>query len=417
MSLVKPDPLDIALHHLNATAERLHLDDGIHEILKQPKRTLIVSVPIKMDNGNVKVFMGCRVQHNDARGPYKGGIRYHPDVTLSEITALAMWMTWKCAIIDIPYGGAKGGVCCNPKEMSTGELERLTRRYASMLLDFIGPYRDVPAPDLYTDAQIMAWIVDTYSRFKGYSVPEVATGKPIVIGGSLGREEATSRGVTFCVREAAKHARMPLKGATVAVQGFGNVGWNAAKLLSEMGCKIIAVSDSQGGIHNPKGSSPIAVFEHKEKTGSVLGFRGSRKITNEELLELKCDILVPAALENEITKSNATNVKAKMLAEAANGPTTPEADKILREKGVFIVPDILANSGGVASSYFEWVQNLTREHWTKEEVNWKLEVKMVKAFNDVFELSKKQKVDMRTAALMLGIGRVAEAIKTLGLWP
>ena len=417
MSLEKPDPLDIALHQLNATAERLDLDDGIHEILKQPKRTLIVSVPIKMDNGNVKVFMGCRVQHNDARGPYKGGIRYHPDVTLSEVTALAMWMTWKCAIIDIPYGGAKGGVCCNPKKMSTGELERLTRRYASMLLDFIGPYQDVPAPDLYTDAQVMAWIVDTYSRFKGYSVPEAATGKPIVIGGSLGREEATSRGVTFCVREAAKLTRMRLKGASVAVQGFGNVGWNTAKLLSEMGCKIIAVSDSQGGIYNRKGLSPIAVFEHKEKTGSVLGFRGSRKITNEELLELKCDILVPAALENEITKSNATNVKAKMLAEAANGPTTPEADKILREKGVFIVPDILANSGGVASSYFEWVQNLTREHWTEDEVNGKLEVKIVKAFNDVFELSKKQKVDMRTAALMLGIGRVAEAIKTLGLWP
>jgi len=417
LSLEKPDPLDIALHQLNATAERLDLDDGIHEILKQPKRTLIVSVPIKMDNGNVKVFMGCRVQHNDARGPYKGGIRYHPDVTLSEVTALAMWMTWKCAIIDIPYGGAKGGVCCNPKKMSTGELERLTRRYASMLLDFIGPYQDVPAPDLYTDAQVMAWIVDTYSRFKGYSVPEAATGKPIVIGGSLGREEATSRGVTFCVREAAKLTRMRLKGASVAVQGFGNVGWNTAKLLSEMGCKIIAVSDSQGGIYNRKGLSPIAVFEHKEKTGSVLGFRGSRKITNEELLELKCDILVPAALENEITKSNATNVKAKMLAEAANGPTTPEADKILREKGVFIVPDILANSGGVASSYFEWVQNLTREHWTEDEVNGKLEVKIVKAFNDVFELSKKQKVDMRTAALMLGIGRVAEAIKTLGLWP
>jgi glutamate dehydrogenase/leucine dehydrogenase len=370
-----------------------------------------------MDNGNVKVFMGCRVQHNDARGPYKGGIRYHPDVTLSEVTALAMWMTWKCAIIDIPYGGAKGGVCCNPKEMSIGELERLTRRYASMLLDFIGPYQDVPAPDVYTDAQTMAWIVDTYSRFKGYSVPEVATGKPIAIGGSLGREEATSRGVTFCVREAAKHIRMPLKDATVAVQGFGNVGWNAAKLLSEMGCKIIAVSDSQGGVYNPKGVNPAAVFKHKEKIGSVLGFRESEKITNEELLEFKCDILVPASLENQITKSNAANVKAKLLAEAANGPTTPEADKILREKGVFIIPDILANSGGVASSYFEWVQNLTRERWTEEEVNRKLEVKMVKAFNDVYELSKRHEGDMRVAALMLGVGRVAEAIKILGLWP
>ena len=417
MSLEKPDPLDTALRQLSTTAERLRLDDGIHEILKQPKRTLVVSIPIKMDNGNVKVFMGCRVQHNDARGPYKGGIRYHPDVTLSEVTALAMWMTWKCAIIDIPYGGAKGGVCCNPKEMSIGELERLTRRYASMLLDFIGPYQDVPAPDVYTDAQTMAWIVDTYSRFKGYSVPEVATGKPIAIGGSLGREEATSRGVTFCVREAAKHIRMPLKDATVAVQGFGNVGWNAAKLLSEMGCKIIAVSDSQGGVYNPKGVNPAAVFKHKEKIGSVLGFRESEKITNEELLEFKCDILVPASLENQITKSNAANVKAKLLAEAANGPTTPEADKILREKGVFIIPDILANSGGVASSYFEWVQNLTRERWTEEEVNRKLEVKMVKAFNDVYELSKRHEGDMRVAALMLGVGRVAEAIKILGLWP
>jgi len=417
LSLEKPDPLDIALQQLSTTAEILDLDDGVHEILRHPKRALTVSLPVKIDNGDVKVFVGCRVQHNDARGPYKGGIRYHPDVTLSEVTALAMWMTWKCAIVDIPYGGAKGGVCCNPKEMSRGELERLTRRYASMLLDFIGPYQDVPAPDLYTDAQTMAWIVDTYSRFKGYSVPEVATGKPIVIGGSLGREEATSRGVTFCIREAAKHMQMPLKGATVAVQGFGNVGWNAAKLLSEMRCKIVAVSDSQGGIHNPKGINPVAVFEHKEKIGSVLGSRGSEKISNEELLELKCDILVPAAFENQITKSNAANVKAKLLAEAANGPTTPEADRILRERGVFIIPDILANSGGVASSYFEWVQNLTREHWTEEEVNRKLEVKMVKAFNDVHELSKRQKVDMRTAALMLGIGRVAEAIKTLGLWP
>lgn len=417
MSLEKPDPLDTALQQLTITAEKLGLDDGVHEILRHPKRALIVSIPVKLDNGEVKVFMGCRVQHNDARGPYKGGIRYHPEVTLSEVTALAMWMTWKCAIIDIPYGGAKGGVCCNPKEMSIGELERLTRRYTSMLLDFIGPYQDVPAPDVYTDAQTMAWIVDTYSRFKGYSVPEVATGKPIVIGGLLGREEATSRGVTFCVREATKHIKMPLKGSSVAVQGFGSVGWNAARILREMGCKIVAVSDSQGGIHDPKGVNPIAAFEHKEKTGSVLGFKGSEKITNEELLELKCDILVPAALENQITKANAAKIKAKILAEAANGPTTPEADTILREKGVFIIPDILANSGGVAASYFEWVQNLTRERWTEEEVNRKLEVKMVKAFDDVYELSKKQKVDMRTAALMLGVGRVAEAIKALGLWP
>jgi len=417
MSGDKPSPLDAALHQLDNTAERLNLDSGIHEILKHPKRALIVSLPVRMDNGDTSVFMGCRVQHNDARGPFKGGIRYHPSVTLDEVTALAMWMTWKCAVVNIPYGGAKGGICCNPKEMSISELERLTRRYTSMILDLIGPYRDVPAPDVYTDAQTMAWIVDTYSRFKGYSIPESATGKPIILGGSEGREEATSRGVTFCIREAAKRMRFRLKNAVVAVQGFGAVGWNVAKLLDEMGCRVVAVSDSKGGVYNPKGVNPVAVFEYKEKEGSVIGFGGSKEITNEELLELECDILVPAALENQITERNAGNVKAKMLAEAANGPTTPKADKILHEKGVVVIPDILANAGGVTASYFEWVQNLTREHWTLEEVNSKLEVKMVKAFDDVFNLFKKKDTDMRTAALILGVGRVAEAIKTLGIWP
>jgi len=417
MSEFKPDPLDVALLQLGITAERLDLSPGIHEILRHPKRALIVSLPIKMDDGNTSVFMGCRVQHNDARGPFKGGIRYHPSVTLNEVTALAMWMTWKCAVLDIPYGGAKGGVCCNPKEMSIFELERLTRRYTSMILDLIGPYRDVPAPDVYTDAQTMAWIVDTYSRFKGYSVPESATGKPIILGGSEGREEATSRGVTFCIREAAKRMQFRLKDATVAVQGFGTVGWNAAKLLDDMGCRVVAVSDSEGGIYSLNGMHPIAVLEHKKKEGSVVGFGGSERITNEDLLELECDILVPAALENQITEKNAGDVKAKMLAEAANGPTTPKADEILHEKGVFIIPDILANAGGVTTSYFEWVQNLTREHWTVEEVNSKLEVKMVRAFKDVLELSRKEETHMRTAASMLGVGRVAEAIKTLGLWP
>ncbi len=417
MSEHKPSPLDVALQQLGDTSEKLDLELGIHEILKHPKRALIVSLPVKMDNGDTSVFMGCRVQHNDARGPFKGGIRYHPCVTLDEVTALAMWMTWKCAVVDIPYGGAKGGVCCNPKELSVFELERLTRRYTSMILDLIGPYRDVPAPDVYTDAQTMAWIVDTYSRFRGYSVPESATGKPVIIGGSEGREEATSRGVTFCVREAARRMRFRLKDAVVAVQGFGTVGWNAAKLLDEMGCKVVAVSDSKGGIYNPKGINPVVVFEHKKKKGSVVGFGGSESITNEDLLELECDILVPAALENQITEKNAGDVKAKMLAEAANGPTTPKADEILHEKGVFIIPDILANAGGVTASYFEWVQNLTREHWTVEEVNSKLEVKMVRAFKDVFELSEKEETHMRGAALMLGVGRVGEAIKTLGLWP
>jgi glutamate dehydrogenase/leucine dehydrogenase len=409
--------LEVALEQLEIAAEKLKLAPEIHQMLKYPKRSLIVSITIKMDNGAPCVFKGCRVQHWDARGPFKGGIRYHPNVTLDEVTALAMWMTWKCAVVDIPYGGAKGGVCCNPKEMSKGELERLTRRYTSLLLDFIGPYRDVPAPDVYTDAQTMAWIMDTYSQFKGYSVPECVTGKPISVGGSEGREEATSRGVVICAREAAHTLGMKLKGATVAVQGYGNVGWNAAKISYDMGCKIVAVSDSAGGIYNPKGLDPYKVYEHKSKTGSVVNYKGCENLTNEELLETKCDILIPAALENQITKANADRIKAKIVAEGANGPTTPDADKALFEKDILLVPDILANSGGVTASYFEWVQNLTREHWTREEVNLKLENKMVKAFNDVHKMAKKEKSDMRTAALILGVGRVAEAIKTLGLWP
>jgi len=410
-------PLDVALEQLRIAAEKINLDPGIHEMLKHPKRSLVVSIPIRLDNGKVGVFMGCRVQHNDARGPFKGGIRYHPDVTLDEVTALAMWMTWKCAVIDIPYGGAKGGVCCNPKEMSKAELERLTRRYISSLLDLIGPFRDVPAPDVYTDAQTMAWVMDTYSQFKGYSVPECVTGKPIILGGSEGRAEAPSLGVIICVKEAAKRIGMKMKGATVAVQGFGTVGWNAAKIAYDMGCKIVAVSDSKGGIYCKEGLNPYKVYEHKNKSASVVDYEGCKDITNEELLELKCDILVPAALENQITKTNAANIKANIVAEGANGPTTPEADKILFEKKVFLIPDILANSGGVTVSYFEWVQNLEREHWTLEEVNLKLENKMARAFNDVYETAKKEKSDMRTAALMLGVGRVGEAIKTLGLWP
>ena len=417
MSGEKPNPLDVALHQLKTTAERLNLDEGIHSILKYPKRSLIVSIPVKMDNRQVQVFMGCRVQHNDARGPFKGGIRYHPDVTLDEITALAMWMTWKCAVVDIPYGGAKGGVCCNPKQMSLRELEHLTRRYTTMILDLIGPYRDVPAPDVYTNEQTMAWIMDTYSQFKGYRVPEAVTGKPPIVGGFKQREDATSRGVMFCIREATGHLETRMKDSLVAVQGFGSVGWNTARILHEEGCKIVAVSDSKGGIYNPDGVNPLSIFEHKRKTGSVIGYAGSKQITNEELIELKCDILVPAALENQITRKNAPNVKAQIVAEAANGPTTPEADRILHEKGVFIIPDVLANSGGVTSSYFEWVQNLTRERWTEEKVNEKLETMMVKAFNEVYTLSKKQETDMRLAALMLGVGRVAEAIKTLGIWP
>ncbi|MGD0160132.1 MAG: Glu/Leu/Phe/Val dehydrogenase [Candidatus Bathyarchaeia archaeon] len=409
--------LSVALEQLNIATDKLKLDSGLRDMLANPKRSLLVSIIVKMDDGNINVFNGLRVQHWDARGPFKGGIRYHPNVTLDEVSALAMWMTWKCAVVDIPYGGAKGGICCNPKKMSKGELERMTRRFTSLLYDFIGPYRDVPAPDVYTDSQTMAWIMDTYSQIRGYSVPECVTGKPLSVGGSEGRSEATSLGVDVCAREAAKQMGLKLKGATVAVQGFGNVGWNAAKIAYDMGCKILAVSDSTGGICTSKGLNPYQVYDHKSKTGSVLNFKGTENITNKEILETKCDILIPAALENQITKTNVDKIDTKIVAEGANGPTTPEADRALHEKGIVLIPDILANSGGVATSYFEWVQNLTREHWALEDVCKKLENKMVKAFYDVHKLANKEESDLRTAALMLGVGRVAEAIKTLGLWP
>ncbi len=409
--------LDVAQEQLKIAAEKLRMDPGMHVMLASPKRALIVSVMITKDNGEKAVYTGCRVQHWDARGPFKGGIRYHPEVTLDEVTALAMWMTWKCAVANIPYGGAKGGICCNPKEMSKGELQRMTRRYTSLLYDFIGPYRDVPAPDVYTDAQTMAWIMDTYSQIRGYSVPECVTGKPISIGGSEGREQATSFGAVVCAEEAAKKIGLKFRGSTIAVQGFGNVGWNAARITYDMGCKIIAVSDSTGGVYNRNGLNPYKVYEHKSKTGSVVGFHGFKEITNEEVLETKCDVLIPAALENQITKDNAGEIKAKIVAEGANGPTTPEADRILHENKVFVVPDILANAGGVTASYFEWVQNLEREHWPLEEVCQKLETKMCNAFNDVYTIAEKEDSSMRTAALVLGVGRVAEAIETLGLWP
>ncbi|MCW4051671.1 MAG: Glu/Leu/Phe/Val dehydrogenase [Candidatus Bathyarchaeota archaeon] len=411
-------PLDVALEQLRIAAEKLELDTSIHEFLKSPKRTLAVSIPIKMDTGSIHVFWGCRVQHIDARGPFKGGIRYHPCVDLAEVTALAMWMTWKCAVVDIPYGGAKGGVCCNPKEMSKAELERLTRRYTNMLLDFIGPHKDVPAPDVYTDAQTMAWIMDTYSRFRGYSVPECVTGKPVIVGGSEGREEATSRGVIICAREAAKDLGIKVKGATIAVTGYGNVGWSAAKIAYDAGAKIVAVSDSMGGIYKSTGLNPYKVFEHKKKTGTVVGFKNAEKtLTNPEVMGVDCDILIPAALENQITQENAENIKARIVAEGANGPTTPKADEVLNEKKVFLIPDILANAGGVTASYFEWVQNLTREHWSLHEVNTKLERIMVRAFQEVTKTMEGEKTSMRTAAMLLGVGRVGEAIKTLGLWP
>jgi glutamate dehydrogenase (NAD(P)+) len=409
--------LTVAQEQLRIAVEKLELDPGLHEMLRKPKRSLIVSVTIKMDDCTIGVFDGVRVQHWDVKGPFKGGIRYHPDLTIDDVTALAMWMTWKCAIADLPYGGAKGGICCNPKKMSQGELERLTRRYVSLIFDYLGPHRDIPAPDVYTNEQTMAWIMDTYSQLKGYSVPESVTGKPVEIGGSEGRVCATSLGVALCAKEAAKILKLNMKNATVAVQGYGKVGYNAASIMHNIGCKVVAVSDSSGGIYCPDGIIPSAVSAHKKKTGSVINYKNCTNITNEELLQTKCDILIPAALQNQITKDNADKIKAKIVAEGANGPTTPEADRVLFEKGTFLIPDILANSGGVTVSYFEWVQNLTREHWTLKEVNEKLENKITRAFSDVYKLSKKEESDMRTAALMLGVGRVAHAIETLGLWP
>jgi glutamate dehydrogenase (NAD(P)+) len=410
-------PLTVALAQLKLAAQKLQLDPGIHKILSKPKRSIMVSIDIRMDNCTVGVFEGIRVQHWDVRGPFKGGIRYYPNITLDEVTALAMLMTWKCAIADIPYGGAKGGVCCNTKKMSRGELERLTRRYVSLIADYLGPHRDIPAPDMYTDAQTMAWIMDTYSQLKGYSIPECVTGKPVDIGGSEGRTEATGRGVVHCIKQAAEATGLKLKNAAVAIQGFGNVGYHTAQAIHETGGKVVAVSDSTGGIRCPDGLTPAQVLAHKEKTGSVQNFKGCTNITNEELIETECDVLIPAALGNQIKRRNANKIKARMVAEAANGPTTPEADRILYEKGTCLIPDILANSGGVTVSYFEWVQNLTREHWTLEEVNQKLETKMTRSFDDVYQLSREEESDMRTAALMLGVGRVANAISTRGLWP
>lgn len=409
--------LNSVLRQFNDVADTLGIEEGIKEFLKTPKRALIVSVPVKMDDGSVKVFIGYRVQHNNARGPYKGGIRYHPHVNLDEVTALAILMTWKSAVVDLPYGGAKGGVRCNPKEMSKTEIERLTRRYTAAIYDIIGPVVDIPAPDVYTDPQTMAWIMDTYSQIRGQPTPEVVTGKPVYLGGSEGREEATAYGVAVCVREAAKKYGIPFKNATIAVQGYGNVGYNAARILHEWGAKIIAVSDSKGGILSNDGLIPEKVKEHKKKTGSVVGFKGAQNITNQELLALDVDFLIPAAIERQITEKNAENVKAKVVVEGANGPTTPEADEILEEKGVKVVPDILANAGGVTVSYLEWVQNVQKVRWTREEVLDRLDRRMVKSFNDVLRESEKYGVNMRKGALLLAVSRVAEAVTTLGIWP
>jgi glutamate dehydrogenase (NAD(P)+) len=412
------NPFSVALKQLDEASKIIGIDKGMHDVLAQPKRILTVSIPTRMDNDEIHVFTGFRSQHNDARGPFKGGIRYHPQVSIDEVKALSMWMTWKCAIANIPYGGGKGGIICNPKQMSTGELERMTRRYAYAIADIIGPHTDIPAPDVYTGGKEMSWIMDTYSALKGNFVqPEVITGKPLAIGGSLGRNEATGRGLSFTVREAAKKLGINLRAATVAVQGFGNAGQFAAQLLEEMGATVVAVSDSQGGISNENGISIGSVRVHKEKTGSVVGFPGSKSISNEEILETDCTILIPAALENQITKNNAANVSAKLVAEAANGPTTPEADEILHKNKIMVIPDVLANSGGVTVSYFEWLQNLRREYWTEEQVNSMLDKKMTEAFSDVYDTHDKYQVNMRKASIALAVGRVTEAIKTRGLWP
>jgi len=407
----------IGLELLDRAAKKLKLDPGLHKKLKYPKRQLIVSIPVKMDDGSLEVFTGYRVQHNVDRGPSKGGLRYHPMVTLDEIKALAMAMTWKCAVVGIPYGGAKGGVTCNPKEMSLGEIERLTRRFTYEISVIIGPEKDIPAPDVYTDSQIMSWIMDTYSMAQGFTVPGVVTGKPLALGGTKGRKDATSWGVVFTVQQALQHLGLDLKEATVAVQGYGAAGTGTARILGEKGARIIAVSDSRGGIYNEKGLEPVKLAEHKSRTCLVKGYEKGKAISNEELLELKCDVLVPAALENQITEKNAERVKAKIIAEAANGPTTPGADEILAKKKIFVIPDILANAGGVTVSYFEWMQDLQFHFWTEEEVNAQLEKVMVKGFQDVLKVSQEECVDMRTAAYMLAVSRVAEATRLRGIYP
>ncbi len=411
------DPWQMALRQYNIAADHLPLKRGIRELLAYPKRELTVNFPVKMDDGSVRIFTGYRVHHSTVLGPTKGGIRYHPDVTLNEVRALAMWMSWKCATVGLPYGGAKGGVIVNPKELSRDELEHLTRRYATEIGILMSPEGDIPAPDVGTNPQVMAWIMDTYSMHRGYSSPSVVTGKPLSIGGSYGRVEATGRGVTIIAREASRHLGMSLAGAKVAVQGYGNVGSVAAYLLRDLGCTVVAASDSGGGVHNPKGLDPRALLKFKEEHGSVVGFPGTERVTNEQLLELPCDILVPSALEGQITAKTAPKIKARLIVEGANGPVTPDGDEILDTRKIFVVPDILANAGGVIVSYFEWVQGLQQFFWTEEEVNQNLERIMVRSFGQVMRTAQERKVTMRTAALIRAIDRVAEALMTRGIYP
>jgi len=408
------NPFHIAQQQVKGAVEELGLPEAVYEVLKQPLRFLEVSIPVVMDDGRVKVFSGFRSQHNDALGPTKGGLRFFTEVSQDEVRALSMWMTFKCAVLGLPYGGGKGAIICNPKELSKRELERLSRGYIRNISQIVGPDKDIPAPDVYTNPQIMAWMVDEFSRMHERNSFGLMTGKPLILGGSAGRNEATGRGCVTCAVEACDRLGIDVKGTRVAVQGFGNAGSVAARLIHGMGAKIIAVNDSRGGIYAAEGFDPNAVLEHKEKTGSVVGFPGTEPISNEDLLQLECDVLIPAALENQITAKVAEGVKAKIVSEAANGPTTPEADAILAKKGVFVIPDILASAGGVTVSYFEWVQNTMNYYWSEEEVNEKLKVMMAKAFDGVYKMHEARDVTMRRAAFMVSVSRVAEAMKVRG---
>ncbi|HEY6057058.1 MAG TPA: Glu/Leu/Phe/Val dehydrogenase [Candidatus Limnocylindrales bacterium] len=414
---VRVSALDSAQAQFDRAADYLGLDPGLRAILRVSKREWTVRFPVAMDDGQIEVFRGYRVHHNVARGPAKGGIRFHPSTDLDEVRALAMWMTWKCALVGVPFGGAKGGVTCDPRMMSGGETERLTRRFTTELAGIIGPERDIPAPDVGTNSQTMAWMMDTYSMHKGYSVPAVVTGKPIPVGGSLGRADATGQGAVYCIEKIAERLGLELAGARVAVQGFGNVGEATARLLDELGVRLVAITDVGGGVRSDAGLDPAILKRHLEETGSVAGAPGTDPIDNEELLALDCDVLVLAALENQLTAANAARVRARLVAEAANGPTTPEADAILREMGVTVIPDILCNSGGVIVSYFEWVQNREADFWTLAQINRRLQALILDAQDHVWDLAEREGIDHRLAAQAIAVGRVAEATRLRGIFP
>ncbi|WP_341282852.1 Glu/Leu/Phe/Val dehydrogenase [Paenibacillus sp. FSL H8-0537] len=407
------NPYKIAQQQIDTAVAHLRLPEHVTQILKHPMRVLSVNFPVRMDDGSVQVFEGYRSQHNDAIGPTKGGIRFHPDVTLDEVKALSMWMSFKCGVVGLPYGGGKGGVICDPRKMSKGELERVSRAFMEAIADFVGPDKDIPAPDVYTTPQIMGWMMDTYSKMKGRYSPGVITGKPLIIGGSKGRNEATAQGCVYTILAALQDKHLPVQNATAAVQGFGNAGRIAARLLSEAGCKIVAISDSRGGIYDPNGLDIDKISDLKDNA-SILDYGESFVISNEALLELDVDILVPAALENVITAANADRIQAKIIAEAANGPTTPEADRVLFQKGIVVIPDVLANAGGVTVSYFEWVQNLMNYYWSEAEVLEKLETNMIQSYVAVRDLAKEHSTDLRTAAYMISIKRIAAAMEARG---